>query len=95
MDSVAVDSTTRVYLSNRDGLVMPVTVAVEFRDGTSLRKLLPAHIWATGDFYTLEPPEPTRVARVTVDPDGWLPDVRRHHDVWPRDAVSGAARSAP
>lgn len=92
----AVDSvTTRdgkafVHLSNREGLVMPVILEVEYADRTRERHRLPVEIWLHADTYAYELPAGREVVRVTVDPDRKLPDVRRENDTWRKAAATGA-----
>ncbi|MBI4540309.1 MAG: M1 family metallopeptidase [Gemmatimonadetes bacterium] len=96
VDSVQVtDSATRVFLSNREGLVMPVSVTVELRDGTSVQERLSVEVWAWSDRYTLELAGGRPVARVVVDPAEMLPDVRRENNVWTPAATAGHTGSVP
>ncbi len=75
---------TAIHLQNRAGLVMPVLVAVEFDDGHVVHTKLPAEVWATGDDYTLVLDEPGAAVRVTLDPDGKLPDANTANNGWVR-----------
>ena len=79
---VAADSGTRVFISNREGLVMPATVELRFASGPAERRALPVEIWFTDDHYTLQVPGNRRVIGVTLDPDRELPDVDRLNDTW-------------
>jgi aminopeptidase N len=79
---VAADSGTRVFISNREGLVMPATVELRFADGASERRELPVEIWFTDDHYTLQLPGTRRVTGVELDPDRKLPDVERGNGSW-------------
>ena len=83
VDSVTVgDGVTLVHLSNREGLVMPVMLEVEYAGGLTERHRLPVEIWFRADSYAFELPGVREVVRVTVDPDRKLPDVRRENDTW-------------
>ena len=87
-DSVTTrDGVTLVHLSNREGLVMPVTLEVEYAGGATERHRLPVEIWLHADSYALELPGGREVVRVTVDPDRMLPDVRRENDTWRKAVV--------
>ncbi len=70
------DDAVTVDLVNSGGMVMPVTVRIEFADGSSSDTDLPVEIWATSDLWRvrLETGGKTPV-RVLIDPDGVLPDV--------------------
>ncbi len=84
VDSVAVDTNgSRVFLSNRKGLVMPVPVELRFADGGTRQELLPVQIWATSNEYTLEVSD-RRVTGVRLDPQEKLPDVDRDNNTWER-----------
>jgi hypothetical protein len=81
VDSVAADSAqSRVFLSNRAGLVMPADVELTFTDGTTERRTLPVEAWIGRDSYTLTVPGERSVQCVTVDPDARLPDVDRSNN---------------
>jgi hypothetical protein len=96
VDSVTTqDGTTLVHLSNREGLVMPVTLEIEFADRSTERHELPVEIWFRADTYAYALPAGREIVRVTIDPDGKLPDVRRENDVWQRTpAAENAAGKA-
>src|SRR5690606_37153996 len=88
VDSVTTrEGATVVHLSNREGLVMPVTLEVEYAGGATERHRLPVEIWFHADSYALELPGGREVVRVTVDPDRMLPDVRRENDTWRKAVV--------
>lgn len=85
----AVDSVTisperqvRAYLSNKGGIVLPVTLEVEGADGTVTREDLPVEVWMLGDAFTLPLDGEALPARVTLDPDRRLPDVEPANNVW-------------
>jgi hypothetical protein len=87
-DSAGVVS--RVYLHNVGQMVMPVELALLLDDGTTQRVSLPVEVWFGGDRYTFVLPGPKKVNSVTIDPNGWYPDVRRENNRWP---VAGSAMS--
>ncbi|MCX7906197.1 MAG: M1 family metallopeptidase [Bacteroidetes bacterium] len=85
IDSVRAEpGLTRVYLSNRQGLVLPTTLELEFADGSRERIRLPVEIWAHQDRYSYALRDPRAVRRARIDPDGQLPDIDRSNDLWPR-----------
>lgn len=85
----AVDSVTavagepaRVFLSNRAGVVMPVTLELAWGDGRTTRHVLPVEIWMRGNRFELPLEGEGMPTRVTLDPDGRLPDVARDNNTW-------------
>ncbi len=95
VDSVTTqDGTTFVHLSNREGLVMPVTLEIEYADRSTERHRLPVEIWFRANTYAYEVPGGREVVRVTVDPDGKLPDVRPENGTWRKATATSAADGA-
>lgn len=61
VDSVRLEGTgARIYLSNRQGLVLPTTVELELEDGSRQRIRLPVEIWAYDTRHELRYPRPVR-----------------------------------
>jgi hypothetical protein len=83
-DSSGVES--RIFLRNPGGMPMPVELALLLDDGTTVPLRLPAEIWFHGDRHMAIVPGPRKVNRVTIDPDGVYPDVRRENNRWPAAA---------
>ncbi|MGB7189728.1 MAG: M1 family metallopeptidase [Acidobacteriaceae bacterium] len=73
---VAVDKIegSTVTIRNRGQLVLPTTVQVNFKDGTSSRIKLPVEVWMAKGTYTWTLSNKSGVASVVVDPDHVLPD---------------------
>ncbi len=88
VDSVALaDSAgvvSRIYLRNAGQMPMPVELGLTLDDGSMRRISLPVEVWFLGSRYVAVVPGPAKVNRVTIDPDGWYPDVRRDNNTWPR-----------
>ncbi|MEO7985935.1 MAG: M1 family aminopeptidase [Gemmatimonadales bacterium] len=86
VDSVALSDSagvvSRVYLRNPGHMPMPVELALALDDGSSVRISLPVEVWFRGDEYTAVIPGPRKVNSVTIDPDGWYPDVDRSNNRW-------------
>ena len=84
VDSVALsaDRHPQVFLSNRAGLVMPVTLEIALADGRVLRRTLPVEIWMLGNTFVLPLEGDALPTRVTLDPDTALPDVDRQNNLW-------------
>ena len=89
VDSVTVaGGQTLLHLSNREGLVMPVILEVEYADRSTERHELPVEIWMQANTYAFPLDGERQVTRVRIDPDGLLPDVRRENNVWSRAAAN-------
>ena len=86
VDSVAreANATTRVYLHNRGTMVMPVTLAVTFDDGTTQTMRLPVEMWNLGDVFVYRVPDKRPVLRIVIDPTDALPDIDRSNNQWRR-----------
>jgi aminopeptidase N len=80
------DSLTEIYLSNRGTMVMPLVMSVQLvdTDGTPMARYtrLPADMWNLGPKFTVRHRGREAVVKVTIDPDGALPDVDRSNNSW-------------
>jgi hypothetical protein len=63
-----------VTIENRDQLVMPATVQVDFGDGSHQRLRLPVETWIQKSVATLTLQSTQPITAVTIDPDHVLPD---------------------
>jgi hypothetical protein len=61
---------------------MPVELQVVMEDGTTRGLKLPVEVWYGGDRYNLLVPDGKKVVKVTIDPRGIYPDVRRENNTW-------------
>lgn len=59
---------------NKQQLVLPATVEVKFKDGTSERFRLPWETWLSKGEYVWSSNDKKTIASVTIDPDHKLPD---------------------
>jgi len=86
VDSVsrASDGATRIYLSNRNSMMMPVELSITFDDGTTSVVKLPVEMWNLGDAFVYRVTGAKGVRAVVVDPRGALPDIARSNNHWPR-----------
>lgn len=71
---------TAITVSSKDKLVMPVTLRVQFRDGTQTDYRLPAESWIRQPTTTIMIEPGKVVARATLDPDHRIPDRNRAND---------------
>jgi hypothetical protein len=65
---------------NRQQLVLPATVEVKFKDGTSERFRLPWETWLNKGEYLWSSGDKKPIASVTIDPDHKLPDDDRSNN---------------
>ncbi|HTY50279.1 MAG TPA: M1 family aminopeptidase, partial [Steroidobacteraceae bacterium] len=72
----------RVTIATRDSLVLPVTVQVDFADGTHTRFTLPVETWLQKSRYSARLDSHQAITAVTVDPDHVLPDNDRGNNVF-------------
>jgi hypothetical protein len=85
VDSVRTASgVTRVYLSNREAMVMPLELRVTRAEGRVETVKLPVEMWNQGSRFVHTMGGGGRVTRVEVDPRRALPDSRRGNNTWPR-----------
>ncbi|MFQ5536828.1 MAG: M1 family metallopeptidase [Gemmatimonadota bacterium] len=82
------DEGVSVRLDNLQGLVMPAEVEVEMPDGRVFRRRLPVEIWILGNTYRLHLNEEQLPKRVTLDPDGRLPDINPGNNTWTAAPIS-------
>lgn len=72
-----------VTLENLSDMVMPVHMDVTFSDGSTERMKLPVEIWGAASTWRVPVQTGERtITRVSVDPDGMLPDTDRGNNVW-------------
>ncbi len=70
----------QVTISNRGQLVLPATVEVKFKDGTSTRWKLPVETWLSKGTYAWSAEAGKTIASATIDPDHVLPDDDRSNN---------------
>jgi hypothetical protein len=63
-----------VTIENRDQLVMPVTVQVDFSDGSHQRLRMPVETWIQESVAKLTLPSTQPITAVTIDPEHVLPE---------------------
>jgi hypothetical protein len=65
-------------------MVLPLTLQLRYRDGTSDTRSLPIEMWNLGDRFTARFATPKPVVGVVVDPTATLPEVDRSNNRWGR-----------
>ncbi len=95
---VSVDSTdsqkARVVLANKQEMVMPVWMKVDFDDGSSQDIQLPVYVWYYTNLWTTEvPTEGKTITSVEIDPDNKLPDIDRANNRWQKELAAPATES--
>ncbi len=79
------NQTATIILANRGEMVMPVSLLIEFADGTTMSTKLPAEIWQwTNEWKADVPTAGKRVRRVVLDAQEALPDSNSDNNTWPR-----------
>ena len=71
-----------ITLMNSERMVMPVTLEVEYADGTKETQRLPVEIWFKSDKVVHKLRADKEVVAVRLDPDGMLPDNKRSNNSW-------------
>jgi len=80
-----VEGGVEVTVSNNDGGVMPVELHLTLDDGsTTVHAVWPASVWAGTREVTRFVPADGQVTKVSIDPDGWYPDIERSNNDWER-----------
>jgi aminopeptidase N len=74
-----IDGTT-MTLVNKQQLVLPATIEVKFKDGTSTRFRLPWETWLSKSEYVWSSSDNKPIASVIIDPDHKLPDDDRSNN---------------
>jgi hypothetical protein len=73
----------RIQIANKQEMVMPVFLKVEFEDKTSKEVELPVYVWYYTNLWTADvPTEGKSVAKVTLDPRRNVPDSDRSNNTW-------------
>ncbi|MGE5143619.1 MAG: M1 family peptidase, partial [Acidobacteriota bacterium] len=70
------------FLSNRGQMVLPVTLALRYADGSSETRTLPIEMWNLGDRFTARFATAKPVVGVVLDPTAVLPDIDRANNSW-------------
>lgn len=76
-----------ITVSNLSSGVMPVEIGLEYADGSVETVVWPASVWAGTREVTRSVPTSGELARVTIDPEGYYPDLDRSNNEW--EAVEG------
>jgi hypothetical protein len=71
-----------VTFENRDRLVLPATVRIDFKDGSHEQLRLPAETWILKSMVTVPIDSRQPIAKVTLDPDHVIPDKDRSNNVF-------------
>ena len=71
-----------ITIANRGRLVLPATVQVGLRDGTTKRIALSADTWIQKSAYTMHIDSKEPATSVIIDPDHVIPDSDRSNNQW-------------
>jgi hypothetical protein len=73
----------RIQIANKQEMVMPVFLRVEFEDKTTKDVELPVYVWYYTNLWSADvPTEGKSVAKVTLDPRRNIPDADRSNNSW-------------
>ncbi len=73
----------QIQIANRDEMVMPVFLTIEFSDGSTLEHNLPVQVWYYTNLWTTDIPlDGKSVAKVVIDSERILPDGNRRNNTW-------------
>lgn len=72
----------QIAVSNRGQLVLPATMRVTFKDGTTSEIALPAESWIQSGRHSFAVGSQQSIARVVIDPDHHLPQRDRSDATW-------------
>ncbi|MCX6958386.1 MAG: M1 family metallopeptidase [Verrucomicrobiae bacterium] len=77
-----------IDFSNRGGLIMPIPLKIDYTDGTSEERRIPAEIWRTNNQKVSKLLITTKELKsLQVDPHEELPESHRDTNFWPRHLV--------
>ena len=76
-----------ITVSNLSSGVMPVEMKLDYADGSSETVMWPASVWAGTRTVTSDVATSGELTKVTIDPDGYYPDLDRSNNEW--EAVEG------
>ena len=71
-----------IAVSNRGQLVLPATMRITFKDGTTSNVIIPAETWIQSGSHTFAVNGHQPIASVIIDPDRRLPERDRAHAGW-------------
>ena len=77
-----------ISIENLERMPMPVNMEVKFKDGTTQRVSLPVEIWKRNIAWTFQIDSNKEIDKVTLDPDGKIPDSNLKNNVWKSDSVA-------
>jgi len=72
----------RIRVSNRGQLVLPATLRITFKDGTTQDEIIPVETWIQSGTHTFAVDSGRPIASVIIDPDHRLPERDRSDAVW-------------
>ena len=72
----------RIAVSNRGQLVLPATMRITFKDGTTRDVSIPPETWIQSASHTFTVDGGQPIARVVIDPDRRIPQRDRSHAAW-------------
>jgi hypothetical protein len=71
-----------IAVSNRGQLVLPATMRITFKDGTTRDVMIPAETWIQSASHAFAVDSGQPIASVTIDPERTIPERDRSHATW-------------
>jgi hypothetical protein len=71
-----------VTIELMEKMALPLDVEITYADETKERMHLPIDCFMRGSQYKFKPKNNLEIKRISLDPDGLLPDVNRANNVW-------------
>jgi hypothetical protein len=72
----------QIAVSNRGQLVLPATMQISFKDGTTRDVAIPAETWIQSGSRTIAVASRQPIVKVVIDPEHQLPERDRSHASW-------------
>jgi len=83
-----------ITLENKEGLALPVTIAVKEENGKTGRVSLPAEIWERGGIWTFLYKSTSKIYYAIIDPDHVLPDINPENNAFSGVSVAADVTAA-
>ncbi len=79
-----------LHFSNKGGLVMPIIIQWNYKDGTSEVEYINAYIWRKNENYVVKTfSKDKEVASIVIDPHRETADIDETNNIWPKEIIPG------
>lgn len=77
-----------LHFSNKGGLVMPIIIQWNYKDGTSEVEYINAYIWRKNEHNVVKTfPKDKEVVSIVIDPYRETADIDETNNIWPREII--------